>query len=646
MEQRAVDLETVFTTLPGNNVLLLPDAPKFTIVAVSDDYLQSTGRSREELMHKGLFEVFPNNPEDPALTSEKTVRASLEYALLHKERHDLPVQRYDMLTKEGHFNERYWATQNKPILKEDGEVVYLVHNIEDVTEKIKAPEREARQKIQESEEKYHTLFNSIDQGMCIIELVYDENGRPVDHLFVETNPVYEQQTGLKNAAGKTARQLVPGLELNWSERYHEVAVTGKPVRFTKRSEALKRWFDIYAFPLGDREHRRIAILFSDITDKKKAEEMLQRSEERLQKVLSIETVGVIYFDLEGRITDANSAFQRMSGFIHEDIINGKLRWDEVTPPEFMAITLRSREELLIKGENTPYEKQYIRPDGSRWWGLFAGKRLSDTECVEYVIDITDRKMASELLELRVAERTKELEIRNRELEQFTYVSHHDLQEPLRKIIMFTDMVKTDSYEKLSEASQNRMDRVIDASRRMSVALKDVLNFASLNKEEQYREVDLEEILAAVQLDLELVISEKNARIQYDALPRINAITGQMHQLFYNLLNNALKFSKPDIAPLLRISCEEAPPALKQFPDMQEDLTYYHITMLDNGIGFPQESSDKIFGMFQRLHNKESFAGTGIGLALCKKIVENHNGFIWAESKPGEGAAFHVLLPAA
>jgi two-component system, chemotaxis family, CheB/CheR fusion protein len=137
----------------------------------------------------------------------------------------------------------------------------------------------------------------------------------------------------------------------------------------------------------------VSTIARDVTERRRAEEALRKSEERMQKAMFIETVGIIFFDLEGRIHDSNEAFQRMSGYAREDLRAGNVRWDETTPPEFMDITQKSRNELLSKGKNSPYEKQSVRPDGSRWWGLFAGKRLSENECVEFVIDITERKRA-------------------------------------------------------------------------------------------------------------------------------------------------------------------------------------------------------------------------------------------------------------
>jgi two-component system CheB/CheR fusion protein len=174
----------------------------------------------------------------------------------------------------------------------------------------------------------------------------------------------------------------------------------------------------------------------------------------------------------------------------------------------------------------------------------------------------------------------------------------------------------------------------------------VLNFASLSKQEFLTNVNLDEILAAVQTDLELLILEKSAKIQSQELPSIKAIPQQMQQLFYNLLSNGLKFTRKDQQPVITISGRMLNDAeIKDHPDLSPAKQYYQLDVRDNGIGFQQQAAEKIFDLFQRLHNRDTYAGTGIGLALCKKVVTNHGGKIWAVSKEGEGATFTILLPA-
>ncbi|HET7896066.1 MAG TPA: PAS domain S-box protein, partial [Flavisolibacter sp.] len=319
-----------------------------------------------------------------------------------------------------------------------------------------------------------------------------------------------------------------------------------------------------AYAMQDENGRTIRMLGSmqDITQRKQAEEGLRESEERLKKVLSIETVGVIYFDLNGAIHDANDAFLRMSGYSKEQLVQSDLRWDVLTPPEFFDVTLQSKQELLTKGQNTPYEKQYIRPDGSRWWGLFAGKRLSETECVEFVLDITATKEIEKQLERKVKERTKDLEslnnqlrLTNTNLEEFAYAASHDLKEPVRKIHLFTDRLKQQLKDVLNETQLHFFERMERSAERMSVLIDDLLTYSHVSRGVmQFESVDLNRKVKNVQEDLELEIEEKQAKIVVDPLPVITGHKRQMQQLFQNLLGNALKYSKPDVLPEIFIRC--------------------------------------------------------------------------------------------
>lgn len=269
------------------------------------------------------------------------------------------------------------------------------------------------------------------------------------------------------------------------------------------------------------------------------------------------------------------------------------------------------------------------------------------------IEVTQQVMARKKIEesekelqQRVIERTAELEKKNSELEQYAHVSSHDLQEPLRKIHMFTEMIREADFHQLSDASKTRFEKIQEASRRMSATLSDLLNFTSLNHQLQQEAVDLNQVIKTVTSDLEHVIAQKEATLNIENLPVVNAVPLQMHQLFYNLVNNGLKFSKQGVAPVIHISFFSFVASLQSgWPLLQPGKTYYEIVVKDNGIGFSQEYAEKIFGLFQRLHSKQQYSGTGIGLALCRKVVTNHGGDIRAVSAPGEGAGFHLVLPA-
>lgn len=261
-------------------------------------------------------------------------------------------------------------------------------------------------------------------------------------------------------------------------------------------------------------------------------------------------------------------------------------------------------------------------------------------------DIHDQVLLTEELEKKVKERTHSLEVINNELEQFTHVSSHDLQEPLRKIMTFSSMLKDTSRQLLDEQSNKYLDKISTTAERMSESLKDLLTYSRLKSEDKFSIVSLNEVVSQVLVDLELLISQKNATIHVSELPVLNAIPVQMQQLFYNLVNNALKFSRPGTPPIIEISATNAlQEEITMHPELVRFKEYYKITIKDNGIGFEQKYAEKIFTIFQRLHSKSAYEGTGIGLSLVKKVAINHRGVIYGVSEPDQGAAFHVLLPA-
>ena len=253
------------------------------------------------------------------------------------------------------------------------------------------------------------------------------------------------------------------------------------------------------------------------------------------------------------------------------------------------------------------------------------------------------------LEEKVEQRTKELvylnqdlENRNAELAQYAFLASHDLQEPLRKILTFSRIIREKFLVDRTEA-HDQMDKVIASTERMRDLIHDLLNHSNLSGKSQFSTIDLNVILENTMSDLELFIKEKNAHIIAGKMPVLQAVPGQIRQIFQNLISNALKFSKKDLAPEILISSE--------FID-RKDLdavagpkgAFVRIQVKDNGIGFDEAYRDKIFTIFQRLHGRSEYEGTGIGLAIVKKIVEKHNGLIGSRSSEGEGATFILVLP--
>jgi len=243
---------------------------------------------------------------------------------------------------------------------------------------------------------------------------------------------------------------------------------------------------------------------------------------------------------------------------------------------------------------------------------------------------------------KLEENVRELNKSNHDLEQFAYIASHDLQEPLRKIRNFTELLDNSIDDKIK--AKKYLDKIDTSSQRMATLIKDVLNYSRLSKSGvKFENVDLEKILEDVKTDVELVIEEKHAVVEADKLPVINGVSQQLHQLFYNLINNSLKFSLEQ--PRITISCcQLSEEKTKRHPELYARIPYIELVFKDNGIGFDQKYASQIFTIFKRLNSSNMFEGTGIGLALCKKIVDNHHGLIRAESQPGKGATFTIILP--
>lgn len=243
------------------------------------------------------------------------------------------------------------------------------------------------------------------------------------------------------------------------------------------------------------------------------------------------------------------------------------------------------------------------------------------------------------------EKNEELEKINNQLSSFANIASHDLQEPLRKILLNFDRLYAIEGANFSEKGKEICHSITNSARQMRSLIQDLLAYAQSNDYSgKLEEVDLNSVLGEAINALEAKITEKNARIEVEELPTLNAVRFQFLQLFLNLLSNALKFSEPGVEPHIMVKCEMVKG--NNLPNGQgdADTAYYHISVSDNGIGFTPEQAEKIFEMFYRLHGRAKYEGTGLGLAICRKIVENHKGAMFAEGRQNKGAIFHIYLP--
>lgn len=266
---------------------------------------------------------------------------------------------------------------------------------------------------------------------------------------------------------------------------------------------------------------------------------------------------------------------------------------------------------------------------------------TEPDLSDYKQMVLEKEKFQKILENKV----KELDRSNKELEEFAYIASHDLQEPLRKITSFSERLKEKLPSNLEPDVQLYLNRMLAATENMRTLIDNLLEFSRTSRSrEPFVKLDLNNVLADVKADLELKIEETGATITADKLPVIDAIPMQMRQLFTNLFTNAIKFRKPNFPPVITINSRLASEDDRDTHHLRPDVPYYIIRVSDEGIGFDQEYSEKIFQIFQRLHGKAEYPGSGIGLAICKKIAENHKGNIFAEGEQGKGASFNLILP--
>jgi len=281
--------------------------------------------------------------------------------------------------------------------------------------------------------------------------------------------------------------------------------------------------------------------------------------------------------------------------------------------------------------------------------VFLLLKINSREHEKYQADL---ESVNEDLESRIAERTQELSVyseelarSNRELEDFAFVASHDLQEPLRKIRAFGNRLESGYNDVFDERGKDYLARMLNAAERMSMLISDLLAFSRVStRGKEFDDVDLANVIKSVMSDLEIAIDEKSAQIDVSDMPVVRGDKSQLEQLFLNLLSNALKFQSDGVTPIVSITATDATSEDVKDILISDEHDWIKITVTDNGIGFEQSFAEKIFAPFQRLHGRSEYKGTGIGLAVCRRIVERHNGQISATSKLGEGATFSIIIP--
>lgn len=380
----------------------------------------------------------------------------------------------------------------------------------------------------------------------------------------------------------------------------------------------------------------------DITNQTEALKEIRAAKEFSESIIRSSSDGIFAFNLEKRVTVWNSGMEKMTGISAAQAQGEPL--ENVLP--FLTENGSDQPflQILAGGTVRAAERPFAMPSNQRR-GYFAGNYapLDDGSGtiiggVAVVRDVTKERESRE----RLSAFADLLKQRNRELQEFAYVASHDLQEPLRKVLAFGDRLEKRSVDLLDERSLDYLERMRNASRRMQILINDLLSFSRISTDAKpFTAVDLKTILQEVLVDLENQVEETGATIEIGELPEIEADPTQMRQLLQNLISNGIKYRKPKTAPHIHIFAR-LHAAEEDLPPLSGTASLLHV--VDDGIGFEEKYVDRIFTVFQRLHGRNEYPGTGVGLAICRKIAERHNGWITARSIPGEGSTFIVGLP--
>ena len=635
--------------------MCLYKSPDFMVEIVNKKMLNIWNKKSDEIINKSIFITMPE------------VRAQGFEELLQKvfstgesfSANEVPIN----LMRNGNNEKMYINILYEAFTESNGIISGVLEVAHDVTEQVLN-----RKKIEESEARYKSLIAAAPIGIGVFigrDLVLQSANQQLINIMGKGSGI----------EGKKLTDLMPEL-IEQRQPYlkilDDVFTTGElyqslsdPVSILRNGELHNEFYDINCVPLFDAEGKVYGIMniATDVTLQTQFNKKIKASEEKFRFLVSQAPAAICV--LRGENYSIEVINERMLGMwdlsIEQvaykpafDVLSEfkKQGFKEILDHVYRTNKRFVAEELLINViRNEKLENAFVKfvfeplRDAD---GTISDVMVLAHEITEQVVTRKKIEESEKLLEQKVIERTQqlsekniELQKMNIELEAFTYISSHDLQEPLRKIQTFAGRIIAKEKEHLSESAKDYFNRMQDEAARMQTLIQDLLDFSRIStSERKFEKTHLNIILNQVKVEFKEALEEKNGNISIIEMCEANIIPFQFHQLFYNLINNALKFSKPNVPPYITVKSTIITGTSSPFYPKRA----CKISIADNGIGFDKQFSERIFGVFQKLHGKHEYAGTGIGLAIVKKIVENHNGIITAESELGNGATFIIYLP--
>ena len=534
----------------------------------------------------------------------------------------------------------------KPLFDEDGNLEGAMNMLVDVT----------RQKS--DEEKAARLASIVNSSSAAIV------SKTLNGIVTSWNPADQQIFGYtpEEMIGQPIIKLIPHDLYHEEENILSRLRRGEMIEYMETTRITKTGnlidVSLTVSPVRDESGKIIGVskIARNISSVKRAERLIKEADERFRMAVEATKLGTWEYDPVAQDLTWSRECRKIYGITDDEKIDYNFFLKYIHPEDYNFVTSEIEKAMHPSGSGD-YDIRFRikRRNGSIRWVRSQGKvYFSSAGMAERfmgtVLDITEEKVAKEELEHLVSERTSELKKMNKQLQrsnsdlaQFASVASHDLQEPLRKVQMYCDRILEAPYDQ--EVFEKFFPRIMSASSRMSQLIKDVLHYAQIpDGTDELINVDLNGVFEDVVSDLEVSIREKGAEVKADLLPEIKGNSSQLHQLFSNLISNAIKFSseKPVVNITSRILRKNE--VIGRYKNILEAPSFVELKFEDNGIGFDQKYDKQVFEIFQRLQDRSTYSGTGIGLAVCKKIVENHHGFISVASTSGEGTTFTVILP--